>query len=84
MKHILYRLKITKIEFEQYRLIDTKLCQLTFNYPRFHITSHFVQYIWDYCIMINYDTIYSKVAHKYLLKIFYNKMNKKEYNLQVR
>ena len=33
--------------------------------------------------MVNYNTAYSKAAHKYLFKAFYNKTNKKEYKLQV-
>lgn len=33
--------------------------------------------------MVNYDTTYSETAHKYYLKVFYNKINKKEYNLQI-
>ena len=33
--------------------------------------------------MVNYDIAHSKAAHKYLLKMFYNKTNKKKYNLQI-
>ena len=33
--------------------------------------------------MINYNTAYSKAAHKYLLKAFYNRTNKKEYKSQI-
>ena len=33
--------------------------------------------------MINYNTTYSKAAHKYLLKTLYNKTNKKEYDFQI-
>lgn len=33
--------------------------------------------------MINYNTAYSKMANKYLFKAFYNKTNKKKYNLQI-
>lgn len=31
--------------------------------------------------MVNYNIAYNKVAHKYLFKVFYNKINKKKYNL---
>ncbi len=34
--------------------------------------------------MVNYDTTHSEVTHKYLLKAFYNKINKKEYDSQIR
>ena len=33
--------------------------------------------------MVNYDKAHSKTAHKYLFKTFYNRTNKKKYNLQI-
>ena len=83
IEHALYKLEKTKIVFEHYRPIDSKLCGSNFNYPKFHAISHFVQYIWDYGSAVNYNTAYNKAAHKYLLRVFYNRMNKKEYNLQI-
>ena len=83
IEHLLYRLETTKIIFDQHRHIDSKLCQLTFNYLKFHAISHFFQCIWDYGSTVNYNTVYSKAAHKYFLKAFYNKTNKKEYKLQI-
>ena len=80
MEHALYRLEKTMIAFEHHRLIDSKLCQPTFNYPQFYAISHFIQYIRDYGSAVNYDTAHSEAVHKYLLKTFYNKTNKKEYN----
>ena len=84
MEHALYRLEKTKIAFEHHRPIDAKLCRPTFNYPKFHATSHFVQCIRDYSSAVNYDTAHSKAAYKYLLKAFYNRTNKKEYDAQIR
>ncbi len=83
MENALYRLENTKIVFEHHRPIDSKLCQPTFNYPKFYAISHFIQYICDYGSAVNYNTTHSKVAHKYFLKVFYNRMNKKEYDLQI-
>ncbi len=34
--------------------------------------------------MVNYDIAHSKAAHKYLLKAFYYRTNKKEYDSQIR
>ncbi len=34
--------------------------------------------------MVNDDTAHSKGVHKYLLKAFYNRTNKKEYDSQIR
>ena len=84
MEHALYRLEKTKIAFKHHRPIDGKLCQPTFNYLKFHATSHFVQCIRDYGSAVNYDTAYSEAAHKYFLKAFYNRTNKKEYDAQIR
>ena len=83
MEHILYRLENTKIVFKHHRPIDSKLYQPTFNYPKFYVISHFVQYIWDYSSAVNYNTAHSKLAHKYFLQVFYNKINKKKYDLQI-
>ena len=53
------------------------------NQPKFHAISHFIQYIWDYKNAINNLTAHSKRDHKYFFKIFYNKTNKKKYDLQI-
>ena len=83
MEYALYRLEKTKIAFEYHRPIDAKLCRPTFNYLKFHATSHFVQCIRDYGNAVNYDTAHSEAAHKFFFKAFYNKTNKKEYNVQI-
>ena len=83
MEHTLYRLEKTKIVFEYHRPIDAKLCQPTFNYPKFHATSHFIQYIRNNGSTIKYDKAHSKAAHKCLFKAFYYRTNKKEYDAQI-
>ena len=83
IEHALYRLEKTKIAFEHHWPIDFKLCQPTFNYPKFHAISYFVKCIRDYSSAVNYDTAHSEAAHKYLLKAFYNRTNKKEYDSQI-
>ena len=83
IKQALYRIEKTKITFEQHWLIDFKLCQLPFNYSKFHAISHFVWYIQNYGNAVNYKTAYSKMMHKYFLKVFYHKTNKKKYKLQI-
>ena len=54
-----------------------------FSYPKFYIVTQFAQYIRDYGSAVNYDTAHSEAAHKYLLKAFYNRTNKKEYDTQI-
>lgn len=63
--------------------MNFKLYQPTFYYPKFHAISNFVQCIQDYYNAVNHNTDHSKVAHKYLLKVFYNRINEKEYDLNI-
>ena len=83
MEHTLYRLKKTKIVFKHHQPINAELCRPTFNYLKFYATSYFDKCIRDYGSTVNYDIAYSKAAHKYILKAFYNKTNEKEYNAQI-
>ncbi len=84
MEHALYRLEKTKIAFEHHRPIDPKLYRPAFNCPKFTAISHFVQCIQNYGSALNYDTTHSETVHKYLLKAFNNRTNKKEYDSQIR
>lgn len=83
MKHAFYRLEKTKIAFKQHWLINSKLYQPIFNYPKFYAINFFVQYIWNNISMINYNSAYSKAAYKYFFKTFYKRRNNKEYKLQI-
>lgn len=78
IKHTLY--KINTI-FDNHYIINVKLLQPIFNYPKFYAMTYFIQYIQDYNIIINYNTAYSKVVYKYFLKLFYKKINEKGYKL---
>lgn len=83
IEYILYKLEKTNIVFKYYQPINLKLYQPTFYYLKFHAISHFVQYIQDYNSAVSYNILYNKIANKYFLKAFQNKINKKEYNLQI-
>lgn len=50
-----------------------------FNYPKFYAIIYFVQYIQNYSSKVNYNRTYSKIANKYFLNAFYNKINKKNF-----
>lgn len=83
IEHMLYKLEKIKIVFEQYWPINAKLYQSIFNCPKFYEIYHFIQCIWDYSSIVNYNTAHSKAVYKYFLKTFYNKTNKKKYNFQI-
>lgn len=48
------------------------------------MTSYFIKCIQDYNSIVNYNIIHSKTVSKYLFKAFYNRINKKKYNSQIR
>lgn len=83
MKYLLYRLEKTKILFEDCWLINPKLCHLNFNNPKFHVINHFVLCICDYGSTVNHDLAHSNTPNKFLLKAFYNMINKHKYNLEI-
>ena len=64
-------------------MINSKLCQPTFNYPKFNAATHFAQYIRNYDNAINCDTTHTTAAYKYFFKAFYNRTNKKEYDTEI-
>ena len=45
--------------------------------------TNFVQYILNYRSTINYDKAHNEAVHKYFLKAFYEKINKKKWKLQI-
>lgn len=64
MEYTLYRLDKTKIAFENYCPINTKLFWPMSNYLKFHAMIHFIKYIQDYKSAINHDIEYNKAVHK--------------------
>lgn len=54
-----------------------------YNYLKHYIMIYFVQFIWDYKNLLNYNIEYSEIVYKYLLKAFYKGINKKKYKLQI-
>lgn len=79
LEHTLYILEKTKITFQQYWWINSRLYWLTFNYSKFYAIIHFVYFIRDYDSTVNYDIAHNEIAYQYLLKVFHNKINKKGY-----
>lgn len=83
MEYSLYKIDNTKIAFKYYQPINFQLYSPIFNYLKFYINSHFIQYIQNYSSIVHNNIVYKKVAHKYFLKVLDNKIDKKEYNLQI-
>ena len=47
-----------------------------FNFSKFHAMTHYVNFIYKYGSVDGFDTSHDEVAHKYLVKAFYDQINK--------
>ena len=54
-----------------------------FDYLIFYTIPYFTQYIGNYGSTVNYNTAHSKAVYKSFLKAFYNRTNKKKYDVQI-
>ncbi len=71
MQHALHRIDVLKIAFRS----QTK--QGNFNYPKFHVMSHYMDFISRFGCTEGTDTDHSESAHKYLIKDYYDRTNKR-------
>ncbi len=72
MNNIIYRINVLKEVFKQFRHDEN------FNYLKFHVISHYMNFIRRYEDADDFDTSYMKIAHKFLIKDYYNLTNKRE------
>ncbi len=78
LRHVLYRLNIYKKIFRQSRSIVHEIEKNNFNFFKFHVITHYVDFIKKYETANEYDTFYDETRHKYMIKKFYCKINKQE------
>ncbi len=72
MNNAIYRINVLKKVFKQFRHDEN------FNYLKFHVISHYINFIWRYKNADDFDTSYMKIAHKFLIKDCYDFTNKWE------
>ncbi len=78
LQHVLYRLNIYKKIFRQSRLIVHEIEENNFNFFKFHVITHYVDFIKKYEAANEYNTFHDETRHKYMIKKFYCKINKRE------
>jgi hypothetical protein len=78
LHHVLYRINFSKEIFRQSRLIMQKIEINHFNFSKFHAFSHYANFIKRYDAVDEYDTSYDEIKHKYMIKKFYDRINKRE------
>jgi len=77
LEQALYRIDRTKVVFKQFRPIDKATDEGHFNFPKFHAMTHYTSCIREYGAADNFDTEHSEAAHKYHVKAFYGRTNKR-------
>jgi hypothetical protein len=51
---------------------------INFNFPKFHVLSHYTDFIRDYGSLVNHNSSVQENFHKILLKEYYNRTNKQD------
>jgi hypothetical protein len=77
LDHALYRIDRTKAVFKQFHPVDKATDEGHFNFPKFHAMTHYASGIREYGAADNCDTEYSEAGHKYHVKAFYGRTNKR-------
>jgi len=72
MNNIIYRINVLKEVFKQFRHDEN------FNYLKFHVISHYMNFIQRYKDADDFNTSYMKITHKFLIKDYYDLTNKRE------
>ena len=75
---VLRRVNKLKVEFVDFRLVFKKIKKNHFNFFKFHVMNHYIKFIRLYDSVDQFDISHMKMTHKYLMKIFYQRMNKNE------
>ena len=76
MEQALYRIDKMKVAFRALRPLDKSTDEGHFNFPKFHVMTHYTSFIRDFGAADNYDTEHSEAGHKYHVKDFYGRTNK--------
>jgi hypothetical protein len=74
----LFRLNAYKKIFRSTRSIKHEIEKNHFNFSKFHAITHYVDFTRRYEIANEYDTFHDEIRHKYMIKKFYHRINKRE------
>jgi hypothetical protein len=77
MEHALNRIDKLKDIFREFRRSKNGE-EGHFNFPKFHVLTHYAGFIRQYGACDGYDSAHMEAAHKYLVKTFYNRTNKRD------
>ena len=78
LKHAMCRVNKLKFVFAAYRPTGGDSDVGHFNFPKWHMMSHYPEFIREYGAIDNFSTEHSEAAHKYLVKSFFDRTNKRK------
>jgi hypothetical protein len=78
LNQIRFRLNAYKKIFRHSRLKEHEIEKNHFNFFKFHVITHYVDFIKRYKVANKYDTFHDEIRHKYMIKKFYFRINKRE------
>ncbi len=73
-----FRLNAYKKIFRHSRFKKHEIEKNRFNFSKFHAITHYVDFIKRYEVANKYDTFHDETRHKYMIKKFYFRINKRE------
>jgi hypothetical protein len=78
LDHALYRMNFFKDKFRYLRSQNKNTEKNHFNFFKFHVMSHYSNYIRKYEIADEYNTFHDNIKYKYIFKEYYEKINKRD------
>ncbi len=79
LDHVLHRINWFKNEFRHLRSSNKNIEDDHFNFSKFHVMSHYSEFIRKYETADEYDTSHDEIKHKYMLKKYYERINKRDF-----
>ncbi len=73
-----FRVNFFKSVFRETRQFAQENENEHFNFFKFHVMSHYSDFIRKYDTTDDYDILHDEIRHKYMIKQFYDKINKRE------
>jgi hypothetical protein len=79
LDHVLSRINTFKNEFRHLRSLNKNIENDHFNFFKFHVMSHYSEFIRKYETTDEYDTSHDEIKHKYKFKKYYKRINKRDF-----
>jgi hypothetical protein len=78
LQHAIYRMNVFKSTFVSARSSNRETKKEHFNFFKFHVMTHYAAFIRKYETADEYDIAHDEVKHKYMLKKYYIRINKRD------